>query len=114
LIDKEQAVVDSTSKELAHLSVKLGVLHEDVSEMKVVLRDLASAITKLAVIEQQQAYSAQAQERAFTALEKLEARISVVEHKLPDVARTSVWVDRAVWGGAAAAVVYVAKKVGLL
>jgi hypothetical protein len=100
--------------ELTSLTVKIGVLHEDVSEMKSVLRELAGAITKLALIEQQQAYSAQAMERAFSTLGALEKRIATIEQRMPEVARTSVWVDRAVWGGAAAAVMYMAKKIGLL
>ena len=99
---------------LNNLSYKLVALHDDVSEMKTVLRELTNAITKLALIEQQQAQTTKAQERAFVALEKVEARVSDIERRLPEVTRTSIWVDRAVWSAAAVMVIFLLKKIGLV
>lgn len=96
------------------LASRMEVLHEDVSEMKAVLKDLTSAITKLALIEERQTQAALAQERAFTALERIEARVAALERAAPNATRTSMWVDRAVWASLAAAATYVAKKIGLL
>ena len=90
------------------------VLHEDVSEMKAVLKDLTSAITKLALIEERQTQAAVAQERAFTALERIESRVAALERAAPDTTRTSLWVDRAVWASLAAGATYIAKKLGIL
>ena len=92
---------------------RLATLHEDVSEMKGVLKELTRAVNKLALVEQQQAQMTQAMERAFVAIEKIEARVSEIEIGLPEVTRTSVWVDRAVWGALAAALTVVLKKIGL-
>ena len=92
---------------------RLATLHEDVSEMKGVLKELPRAVNKLALVEQQQAQMTQAMERAFVAIEKIEARVSEIERGLPEVTRTSVWVDRAVWGALAAALTVVLKKIGL-
>ena len=99
---------------VATLNARLTMIHQDVGEMKNVLREMTTAITKLALVEQAQAQSVKVQERVTTALDKLEARVAEIERRMPDVARTSVWVDRALWAVAAAALMYVAKKTGLL
>lgn len=96
------------------LNQRLGMLHEDVTEMKTVLRELTSAVNKLALVEQQQSQMGEAIERAFKAIEKIEARVADIEKKLPEVTRASIWVDRGVWAAAAASVVFIAKKAGLL
>ena len=103
-----------TDSSVALLASRMEVLHEDVSEMKAVLKDLTSAITKLALIEERQTQAAVAQERALVALERVEARVAALERAAPDTTRTSLWVDRAVWATLAAAATYVAKKIGLL
>jgi hypothetical protein len=93
------------------LSHKLQTLHEDVGEMKAVLKDLTAAITKLALIEERQTQAAAAQERAFKALERVEQRVSDLEVYVPANKRVSVWLDRATWGGLL--LMFVAKKTGL-
>lgn len=95
------------------LNQRLATLHEDVSEMKAVLKELTSAVNKLALVEQQQDQMARAMERAFLAIEKVEMRVAEIEKRLPEVTRTSVWVDRAVWGAVAAACALALKKIGL-
>lgn len=95
------------------LSIQLKTLHEDVSEMKSVLKDLATAITKLALIEERQANAAAALERAFGALERVETRVAALEKDVPANKRVSVWVDRAIWAGMGLLVMTVMKKSGL-
>lgn len=95
------------------LSIQLKTLHEDVSEMKSVLKDLATAITKLALIEERQANAAAALERAFGALERVETRVTALEKDVPANKRVSVWVDRAVWAGLGLLAMTVMKKSGL-
>lgn len=65
------------------LATKLQALHEDVSEMKSALKDLTSAITKLALIEERQANTQAAQDRAFTAISNIERRLGEIERILP-------------------------------
>jgi hypothetical protein len=95
------------------LSHKLQVLHEDVGEMKSVLKDLTAAITKLALIEERQTQAAAAQERAFQALERVEQRVAALEAYVPANKRVSVWLDRATWGAIGLLLMFVAKKTGL-
>lgn len=106
--------VDRRRDYVSVLDARLETLHGDVSDMKNVLRELTQAITKLALIEERQAQAAAAQERAFSALAKVEERVTEIEKKLPQLSSTTVWVDRGVWAAAAAAVMYIAKKAGLL
>lgn len=96
------------------LSTKLEVLHTDVGEIKDALKTLSEAITKLALVEERQSQTAQAVERAFVAIEKCEVRLERLEHIATNANRTSRWVDRAVWAGAAAAFIFVAKQAKLL
>jgi hypothetical protein len=93
---------------------RLITLHEDVGGIKDALKQLTDAITRLALIEQSQAQAAKAQERIFGVIEKLEGRVSVVEQKLPDAARATIWVDRVLWAAASAIAVFILKKEGLL
>lgn len=90
------------------LAVKLEALHGDVGEIKSALSELSKAITKLAVVEQQQSQNAAALERAFSALDKLELRIAALEKTQPQQTEIAKWVDRALLAlaGAAAALIY--------
>jgi len=103
-------------------SVKLDALHKDVSEVKNALNKLSDAITKLALVEQQQGQIAAALERAFKAISKVEeamtkdlsdldVRVAVVEKAQPRHNSAAVWVDRALVGLAGAGMALLAKGV---
>jgi hypothetical protein len=107
-------MTEISNPDLTLLNHRLGDLHEDVSEMKSALKDLATAITKLALIEERQSNAAAAQERAFGVLSKLEERVSNLESYVPANKRVSVWLDRATWAGMGLLAMLVIKKSGLL
>ena len=69
--------------ELTVLSAKLQSLHDDVSEMRSALKELTSAITKLALIEERQTNTQLAQDRAFNAIKSVEIRLYEIEKLLP-------------------------------
>jgi hypothetical protein len=96
------------------LAVKLEVLHGDVVEIKTALNTLSEAITKLALVEQRQTQTAQALERAFKAISKIEARLSELEKVAPKGKETSDWVDRFILSIVACAAGYVGTKLGVL
>jgi len=77
--------------------VKLELLHEDVSDMKTVLREMTAAINRLALVEERLSQTSTALERAFTALAKVEARVSSLELSSVNTLRTSSMVDKGVW-----------------
>jgi hypothetical protein len=102
-----------TARKHASIDERMESLHEDVTDIKGALNRLTDAITKLALIEQQQAYAHKAQERAFQTIERIESRVSYIEQQLPLLSRSSVWTERAMVAGAGAAVMFVAKQSGL-
>ena len=99
------------------LSVKLEALHNDVSEVKTALNKLSEAITKLALVEERQVQTAEALERAFKAIGKIEDRLSTLEQKqaaqTPKYTEVAKWVDRGLVGLAGAGAVMLAKSAGL-
>jgi hypothetical protein len=99
------------------LTVKLEALHTDVSEIKSALDKVSEAITKLALVEQQQNQIASSLERAFKAIGKLEDRLTALETAQAGAAplqtETAKWVDRGVVALAGAGAVLVAKTLGV-
>ena len=103
-------------------TVKLDALHKDVGEVKTALNKLSDAITKLALVEQQQGQIAAALDRAFNAISKVEeamtrdldaldVRVVAVELSQPKYKSAALWVDRALVGLAGAGVALLAKGI---
>ena len=61
------------------IAYQITQLHDDVTDMKSALKELATALTRFAVVEERQAQTAIALERAFKTLEKIEARVATQE-----------------------------------
>ena len=95
------------AKELSELANKLLSLHEDVSEIKGALRDLTSAITKLALIEERQTVTNASLERAFVAITKVENRLFELEKLAPFNNQSRMWVERFVVALAGAALMFI-------
>ncbi len=99
------------------LELKLHALHEDVGEVKTALNRLSDAITKLALVEQQQGQIAASLERAFKAISKIEDRITALEQQsaalAPQQTDTAKWVDRGVVALAGAGGVLILKALGI-
>lgn len=105
----------------AVLAHKVDAIHSDVSEMRVVLRDLTNAIIKLALVEERQSQFAIAQERAFKVLERLEMKIEGLDSRIgsleaaePLQKQTSSWFMAAVWAAAGLAVLLLLRKIGIM
>ena len=96
------------------LTVKIDMLHSDVVDMKTALNELSKAITKLALVEERQAQTADAMERAFRAIGKIEDRLSSLELAAPKTKETNTWVDRFILGLVMAVMGFVGTKLGML
>ena len=98
------------------LELKLHALHEDVGEVKTALNKLSEAITKLALVEQQQSQIAASLERAFKAIGKIEDRLTTLEQQnaavLPQQNEMAKWIDRGIVALAGAGGVLILKAVG--
>jgi regulator of replication initiation timing len=93
------------------LSVRLGVLHEDVSEIKTALGKLSEAITKLALVEERQMQTSATLERITTTLTGLDKRIDMLEMVQPKNTETARWVDRGVTAIVVLALSYTVKSI---
>lgn len=108
----------SQEPEVTHLvsvlSTRMESLHQDVGEIKSAMNNLSAAITKLALVEERQAMANQALERAFNAIGKIEERLILLEKADAHNKRTNKYMDSIVWAAAAASVMFVAAKAGLI
>ena len=100
---------------------RLGLLSEDVGELKEALRQIASAVTRLALVEERQMQTNEALSRAFKQIDKLDLKLTGIEQRIGSLERmqplqqqTNGWVMMSVWIAAGAAVMFVAKKTGIL
>jgi len=100
---------------------RLGLLSDDVGELKETLRQIATAVTRLALVEERQSQTNEALSRAFKQIDKVELKLTGVEQRLvslerlqPQQQQTSAWVTEKVVARGRAAVMFVAKKVGIL
>ncbi len=96
------------------LTVKIDMLHSDVVDMKTALSELSKAITKLALVEERQAQTADAMERAFKAIGKIEDRLSALELAAPKTKETNAWVDRFILALVMAVAGFIGTKLGVL
>lgn len=96
------------------LTVKIDMLHSDVVDMKTALSELSKAITKLALVEERQAQTADAMERAFKAIGKIEDRLSALELVAPKTKETNAWVDRFILALVMAVAGFIGTKLGVL
>lgn len=95
------------------LGTKIDVLHDDVTDIKNVLKELTVAINRLALVEERQSKTADALERTVAALEKVDARVTSLEMLSVTSKQTNDWVGKAVWAAVAVLVIFVLRKVGL-
>ncbi|NMG71834.1 hypothetical protein [Parazoarcus communis] len=93
---------------------RLSGLSEDVGELKTTLREIATAVTRLALVEERQSQTNEALGRAFKQLDKVEGRVAAIERDMPIQRKTSGWVLSGVWTAAGLAVLFIAKKVGFI
>ena len=104
----------SQETEMALLTHKVESLHSDMNEMKLVMRDVASALTKLALIDERQSKMLETQERMFKLIDKLDGRVDALEKSEGKQNQAATWVFAAVWGAAGLLAMYIAKMLGLI
>lgn len=97
--------------DLAILASKMQTLHNDVSDIKGTLKDLTSAINKLALVEERLANTNAAQERAFKAIASMEKRLDEIDKVIATTTHTTIWVDRSIMALVGAAVMFIWEKV---
>lgn len=100
------------SKDFMH--TEIGAIRQSLAEVKNTLSKVADALERLARLEERHASTASALERAFSAISKIEARVTSLEGQHPVNALVSGWVLRAVWATAGVVAAIFLKKMGVL
>ena len=125
-VDEDHALrrrgTDPALEIIAHKVTKMEASMDRVAEALVTLalveerqnNDRAALERAFAAIQSSEERSIQAFEKAIAKLEKVEARVDTLEQAAPITSQTNRRVENAIWAAAAAAGMYVAKKVGLL
>lgn len=99
---------------LERLTHHIQLIREDQHAMRAAIERMSEAVTRLALVEERQAAASTAIERTVQSIEKLDERLRHLELAEQTQAKTAAWVQAAVWALAAAAAIFVAKKVGLI
>ena len=86
--------------DIATVIIRLGALHEDVSDLKATMKDLAQAVQRLAIVEERQSHTNETLARAFGAIDSLAGRVSVLETAKPISDQAARWVFAALWAAA--------------
>lgn len=93
-------------------------IREDMGELKQGMAKLTEVMTRMAVAEESQARDRRdfldSKAETTKAMEKIIARIEKLEAAAPLNNQAQKWVERALWVTASAAVMYAAKKVGIV
>jgi hypothetical protein len=84
------------------------MLVHKVSRLEEAIGKMADSVNRLAIMEERQMADRAAVERAFTEISKLKEMTMEHEKQIMLNARTSIWVERAVWAAACAAVLAIA------
>lgn len=81
---------------ISTIAAKLDNLQGDMSEMKASIRELATAVARLALVEERQSNANEALTRAFKELDRHDRRLNVIEQAQPLQKHSSNIVQNAV------------------
>jgi response regulator RpfG family c-di-GMP phosphodiesterase len=112
-MNKDESDYSSATATERRQGMAIDSVKDDIRDIKETLKSLASSMIKLALVEERQAQTANAQERLFTQISELAVRVAQVEITAANSARTGRWVDSAVIAVVVLAAMFVARKVGL-
>jgi len=96
--DQKSNCGDDIYERLTTLEVKTGSIHQDMSEVKETLKEIAKSLNTLAVLEVKHANTAESLQRAFSEIGKVQKRCEEMEKKLPNLILASGWVFKAILG----------------
>lgn len=81
---------------------RLGLLSDDVGELKETLRQIATAVTRLAFVEERQSQTNEALGRAFKQIDKVELKLTGIEQRLVSLERVQAQAEQMAQGAQAA------------
>ena len=106
--------IERLTHHIALISEGLDEMRKGQDELRASMKQLADALTRLTLVEERQSSTSSAIERLAGSIEKLDERLRKLEISEPMQAKATEWVQSAVWAAAAAAVMFIAAKAGLI
>ena len=88
--------MSEVNERIGVVETKVTALAEDTSDMKKSLRDIASSLKKLAVLEEKHNNTTESLKRAFSTIDKNTDRLDIIEAALPSIKLASGWIFKAV------------------
>lgn len=82
--------------DLAVAIAKIESISGDMAEIKLTMRELANAVSRLAVVEERQSTTNDAIGRAFKDINAINARVTSLEQSQPINSQTNEWVQSGV------------------
>jgi response regulator RpfG family c-di-GMP phosphodiesterase len=102
-----------TDDQITALSRDIKHIRENQDTMRAAIERMSEAVTRLAIVEERQAAASQAIERVMSIVEKIDERVRSLEVAEPMQAKTSEWVQSALWAAGSVAAMFIAHRVGL-
>jgi response regulator RpfG family c-di-GMP phosphodiesterase len=102
-----------TDDQISALSRDIKHIRENQDTMRAAIERMSEAVTRLAIVEERQAAASQAIERVMSIVEKIDERVRSLEVAEPMQAKTSEWVQSALWAAGSVAAMFIAHRVGL-
>lgn len=81
---------------LVRLEEKLKIVAEDMGQIKDALRDIASSLNSLAILEEKHKNTTESLQRAFTMIDKHGNRLDDIEKSLPYLKLASGWLFKGI------------------
>lgn len=94
------------------ISFKVGVVSKDLGEIKAVLREMQTAMSKIILIEERQLEAGRALDRAFGEIEALKNRLTLLEREAPANAKATAWIEKIIFAMAGAVGTWAMAKLG--
>ncbi len=91
----------------------LNALREDITELKMSVKDLVRGFELQARLEERQNNTREDLDRAFTELRSVVARLTAIELAASARKTSADWLDKGIWGALVVLGLYLAKKAGL-
>ena len=124
IIENEIDATTHTSP-LSVITYQLQLLHKDVVDVRSSLTKLTEALTKVAIIEERQGYSAQIQTQVLAELKQLNERLDKTNGRLAQAeisitglskqdGKLSGWLEKAIWAVIGLVAYFAAGRLGLL
>lgn len=103
----------SSDAALEIIAERMNRMAIDMDDMRMSMKELSHAMSRIAIVEERIARNASATERAFKNIEGIDQRVTTLESKSVQYGKTTDWVDKVIWAVIGAVLLAVLFKAGI-